>query len=475
MSSQIPSASQGRQKPPERGKDPQTTPTKKTNSASGAKRLFSALSPQEEKPTEPKSSRTSVGEARRTPSLASIRPAISQPVFNAPPTEPTQPQMIQSWEGNQYMQDNNSATPTPYFDEDTHKLLTALGHEVAEAVEKACKTLLKMSAISGSLENPVTSYLTYIPEGALEAIKMCMGISTVYAWQTATDRHSEIGNKFWMLTGFLQPSMEKMHAQTEAQSKAVIEAIKATPATPAIPPATSYAQAATKVALAKAPVHCPQPPREPVVANPLKAHHPSRLVILMKPRLPVDKRPQAHRLVQDISQVLQANNKSKALNLVSAKWNEEGNCILFTRADQKATDLEKVVSGFKHFFNPKNKASITISACPDEKWLSLQIGGVSTGAFNGHMMGGRGVVYTGEQVHNELRRNNPGFAELDFIQAAQWMHHPSKLESTPMSSVCIALRNQDKADRLLRQRVLHAFGRQVTVRIYASRKPFAQC
>ncbi|TFK95649.1 hypothetical protein BDV98DRAFT_598391 [Pterulicium gracile] len=234
MSSQIPSASQGRQKPSEQGKDPQTTPTKKTNSVSSAKRLLSALSPQKEKPTEPKSSRTSVSKACRTPSLASICPAISQPVFNAPLTKPTQPQMIQSWGGDQYMQDNDSTTP--YFNEDTHELLTALGHKVAEAVEKVCKTLLKMSAISGPLENPVTLYLTYIPEGTLEAIKMCMSISTVYAWQTAMDRHSKIGNKFRMLTGFLQDSMEKMHAQTEAQSKAVIEAIKATPATPAIPP-----------------------------------------------------------------------------------------------------------------------------------------------------------------------------------------------------------------------------------------------
>lgn len=40
------------------------------------------------------------------------------------------------------------------------------------------------------------------------------------------------------------------------------------------------------------------------------------------------------------------------------------------------------------------------------------------------MMGGRGEVYTGDQVQEELCRNNLGFSKLDFIQSAQWMQHP---------------------------------------------------
>lgn len=53
-------------------------------------------------------------------------------------------------------------------------------------------------------------------------------------------------------------------------------------------------------------------------------------MVLIKPRLPVDKRPEVQNLVKDINQVLQRNEETEELTVVSAKWNDEGNCFLFT-------------------------------------------------------------------------------------------------------------------------------------------------
>lgn len=55
------------------------------------------------------------------------------------------------------------------------------------------------------------------------------------------------------------------------------------------------------------------------------------------------------------------------------------------------------------------------------------------------------------------------------------MRPATDLEKIPVSSVRIALRSQEEADQLLRQQVLHAFGRPVTVRVFTSQKPFDQC
>lgn len=232
-----------------------------------------------------------------------------------------------------------------------------------------------MSAMSGPLESNASLYLQYIPYGTTEVLETCMALATAYQWQSSEDEHSEITTQLALTAFASQSTVQKLCEQTESQTKEIINTVKTAQTNATAPiPQQSYAQTLTKNAPVQGPSHHLQPPKDISTSNPLRAHHPSRLIILIKPCLPANNRPTDHKLVKDINEVLSLHTDPSILMVVSVKWNKEGNCILLTCVDQKAADLAKYLPKFEHLINPNNTMH-KISAHSDEKWLNFEIGG----------------------------------------------------------------------------------------------------
>jgi hypothetical protein len=105
-------------------------------------------------------------------------------------------------------------------------------------------------------------------------------------------------------------------------------------------------------------------------ANPLSAHHPSCLVVqiflsgVLKEQCPYDAK-----LVAGVNRSLMQHAASKHLCIVSVKWNSNGNCILFTRADQTAQELANHMQVFQHLVGKGRKTE----TCADEHWYKIQV------------------------------------------------------------------------------------------------------
>jgi hypothetical protein len=208
--------------------------------------------------------------------------------------------------------------------------------------------------------------------------------------------------------------------------------------------------------------------KNPATTNPLDAHHPSRLVIRILPEgIPPNERPDSTTLVKAINEQLSASRDSRNLKVVSVKWNNSGNCVVFTRADQKAADLLKFKDRFIHLIKGQREAV----ALEDKKWVKIQVNGIRTGAFD-PIPG----IYSADTLHNELKANNPAYAKLDIISPPRWMRAPEELAAQAYSSIVFATTSVEEADTILREvKTFAAFGRNVFLRRYADRPPVIQC
>jgi hypothetical protein len=207
-------------------------------------------------------------------------------------------------------------------------------------------------------------------------------------------------------------------------------------------------------------------------SNPLSAHHPSRLVVQILPNgIPKEQRPDDAVLVADINKSLMQHTASKHLRVVSVKWNGNGNCILFTRADQTAQELAKHAQVFQHLLGKGRKTETRA----DERWYKIQVNDIRTGAFDGPP-GTPSTVFTAEQIHQELADKNPHYAKLSFVQKPRWMRREDDLRTTARSSVVFAITDENAANHLIRDvKYLAAFGRNVSLRRYADKSPVVQC
>ena len=203
-------------------------------------------------------------------------------------------------------------------------------------------------------------------------------------------------------------------------------------------------------------------------ANPLNAHHPSRLVIQILPEgIKPEDRPDPNELIQGINNILTAHEDSKHLKVVSTKWNGNGNCVVFTRADQTAAELEKFKDRFVHLITGGRQSIVR----EDKKWIKIQANGIRTGAFD-RIPG----IYSSETIHAELCANNPAYANLQFVGPPRWMRIPEELHAQAYSSIVFAVLDEEKARFLLREiKSLAAFGRNAFLRKYADRPPVIQC
>jgi len=108
--------------------------------------------------------------------------------------------------------------------------------------------------------------------------------------------------------------------------------------------------------------------------------------------------------------------KAKHIKAVASSYNNQGNLILSTRADQRAADLLQ----YAETFLPLISQGYNTSALGDKCWFKRQIDGVSTHTMTNY---GSRTLLTAEMVHDELTACNPSYARAaDHIVAPpRWM------------------------------------------------------
>ena len=207
--------------------------------------------------------------------------------------------------------------------------------------------------------------------------------------------------------------------------------------------------------------------------NPLTAHHPCHAVIRFLPDgIREEDRMEPALVVSTINNAL-ANTqslKAKHIKAVAASYNNHGNLIVSTRADQLATDLLQ----YAETFLPLISQGYKTSALEDKRWFKIQVDGVST-----HSMANLGprTLLTAEAVHAELMACNPTYAQaIDHIVAPpRWMCTQEELRNTLRSSLVFTIDDEDTARELLRGNSLAAFARYCPLRAYQDRPPVKQC
>ncbi|KAJ7585498.1 hypothetical protein C8J56DRAFT_788121 [Mycena floridula] len=198
-----------------------------------------------------------------------------------------------------------------------------------------------------------------------------------------------------------------------------------------------------------------KPKRKLNLHNPtLPAHH-TRLVVQVQPNGLVDpkSRPDDFELITGINQILGKHEDSKGMRVVSVKWNDKGNAILFTREDQKASDLEKFADRFTHLIAPSTRANA------DVRFYKIQINTVRTGVFN-RLPGSEPTVFTSEELLKELLDNNPVLANMKLTQEPGWMRPAEEIRNQGYSSIRLSFANEDDANFLVTQlKVVALFGK----------------
>ena len=207
--------------------------------------------------------------------------------------------------------------------------------------------------------------------------------------------------------------------------------------------------------------------------NPLSAHHPCRAVIRFLPDgIKEGDRMEPALVVNTINNAL-ANSqalKAKHIKAVAATYNNQGNLIVSTRADQRATDLLQ----FVEIFLPLISQGYTTSALEDKRWFKIQVDGVSTHTMANYRPR---TLLAAETVHEELRTCNPAYAQAadHIVSPPRWMRTQEELKNTLRSSLVFAVDDEDIAKELLWGNSLAAFARYCPLRAYQDRPPVKQC
>lgn len=219
-----------------------------------------------------------------------------------------------------------------------------------------------------------------------------------------------------------------------------------------------------------APPAPPRPKNKPLPTNPMKSHHPTRLIILFdKPVLTQDQEDPAS-IVAKVNTRLEQNEGSRDLKVVAAKFNRKGNLVLHTRDDRKASDLLPHATKFLDIFAPDRRATAIV----DRPWFKIQVDGVATGTMT---IGGDRRFYDEARVHQELQACNPAYnhASNHIVARPRWMRTFEELRRCTNSSVILAIDDEEVAKAILARGTLAAFGRHCSLRAFQDRPPVIQC
>jgi len=96
--------------------------------------------------------------------------------------------------------------------------------------------------------------------------------------------------------------------------------------------------------------------------------------------------------------------KAKHIKVVAVMYNNHGNLIVSTCADQRASDLLQYAEKFLPLINQGHKTC----ALEDKQWFKIQVNGVSTHTMMNYRPR---TILTAEMVHEELMVCNPTYTQ----------------------------------------------------------------
>lgn len=176
-------------------------------------------------------------------------------------------------------------------------------------------------------------------------------------------------------------------------------------------------------------------PNPPLPKNPLAAYHPSRLIVTIKDGpLGAGNRPSERDAVNAINERLAAADDSKHLRVVAVRFNEKSNCVVITREDQTAAELQQHEQKFLSVLAGPGATAKTLL---DKPWYKIQINGVDTGKDEGKL-------YTSDEIWEELRLNNPSLEKVSLLHPPRWMRTEGDLADLRASSVVLAFRTESR-------------------------------
>ncbi|KAK6984257.1 hypothetical protein R3P38DRAFT_3231991 [Favolaschia claudopus] len=199
--------------------------------------------------------------------------------------------------------------------------------------------------------------------------------------------------------------------------------------------------------------------------NQLSPYHHSRLIVnLSNVPLGAERDPE-----RDIAKRINERLRGHTPIVVTAvKYNAKSNCIIFTREDQTAEELQKHEHLFLDIVAYAYGGQATTRL--DTPWHKIQIHGVWTGISAGRLLEGKGVW-------EELCAMNAEIAKMALQHEPRWMRPSEDLtrELRDTSSVIIALRNEDDAKHLVKKGPVNAFGGFCDVKKHSETPPTQQC
>ena len=171
-------------------------------------------------------------------------------------------------------------------------------------------------------------------------------------------------------------------------------------------------------------------------ANPLSAHHPCRAVICFLPDGNKEEGCMEPALViSTINNVLVKSDslKVKHIKVVAASYNNQGNLIVSTQAEQRAMDLLQYMETFLPLISQGYKTS----ALEDKHWFKIQINGVSTHTMSNYRPR---TLLMAEMVHDKLMACNPTYTQAanHIFSLPCWMC-TQELRNTLRSSLIFAV------------------------------------
>jgi len=155
------------------------------------------------------------------------------------------------------------------------------------------------------------------------------------------------------------------------------------------------------------------------------------------------------------------------LKVIAIRWNPQGNCVLYTRSDQQASDLLIFSDTLPSIIAPGHNGL----ARKDKKWYKIEIAGIRTGLQDGIK-----DAFPSQQIHSHLCENNPEYAKTNVTLLPCWTWPPTELGIQGFSSVVFAVDDKDQHTHLLKNvHTLAAWGRIVYMCKWMDHPPIIQC
>ena len=326
---------------------------------------------------------------------------------------------------------------------------TTQGSDSIQRMDKLRKLLKEALSVASALANAPSSSIHWDQTTTWLTERLFQIVNADFH-ETQKARHNEIIE-----------TMAKLTADVELLKNTNLHSRKQTIHNPtkgleeSIHKPSTYAQAAAKVS------------QQNQEANPNRASHPSRLIIAFENGVPVNNRRDPILITNDINKFLAENIKSQHIKVTAIKWNHQGNCILYTRSDQRAADLLIFSDVLPCIIAPGHSGL----AREDKKWYKIEIAGIRTGLQDG-VKG----AFPSQQIHSHLCENNPEYAKASIALLPRWIRPPTELGTQGYSSVVFAVDDKNQHMHLLKNvRTLAAWGRIVHLREWMDRPPITQC